>query len=202
MDKLLNMESKQISYLLLGVFILAMLIFLGCSVQKEPVIPEEPVEYSPVVEDVEEEEVLKEVTEEMYEEEPVVEVEEEPEYKTIDEKIEERDVTPIGNRVWETEDEEVEEEVIEAEEEIMIYLLDDKTMTKSAVSISAGTTLTWKNQDPGFVHIMLIEEDKVRIGESPRLQPDDKYSYTFNDKGDYLIRDVFSGTMRMTVAVS
>lgn len=199
--KKLNMDTKELTLLLLGALVAIMFIFAGCALdQGGEKITDAPVEYEeePVA-------VVEEVAEEVVEEEDDTVVIEDWEVESgdvqsMDEKLLERDVAPVGNRLTDDGEEEVVLPIDYAGEEILLRT--DKTMSLASVALSVGETLVWKSEDEGYVHILLIEEGKVRIDQSERLEAGDSFVYTFDKEGEYLIRDIFSGTMRMTVEVS
>lgn len=98
----------------------------------------------------------------------------------------------------------------ETEEVEEISLNPDKTMgaTKAVEekTVKPDTTLKWKNYD-SWPHKLTIQtgekwnEEITKYGESERLLEGDSWSFTFEEKGRYLVRDVFSGDMRMYVIV-
>ncbi|MBN1543831.1 hypothetical protein JW898_00030 [Candidatus Woesearchaeota archaeon] len=108
----------------------------------------------------------------------------------------------IGTRVEGTEQEAVEEELPEEVEEIQ--LTPEKTMTSGNQTVSVGTTLYWKNHD-SWPHQLAVESgkgfDTVRHAESPRLLQGNVWNYTFSESGLFVVRDIFSGNMRMYVTV-
>lgn len=109
----------------------------------------------------------------------------------------------LGNRIEGTEVEAVEEQVSEDTQEIK--LTPEKTMSETALTVKAGTTLAWKNYDLGWPHVLAVESgsgwDTVRHAKSEQILDGGVFEYTFNDKGEFLVRDLFSGKMRMTVTV-
>lgn len=126
-----------------------------------------------------------------------------------EEKEEEEEETPetIGSRVTGTEQEPEEQELPAEVEEIKliadkIMTLNDKPLTEKTVSV--GTTLYWKNheKDP---HMLAVESgkgfDTIRHKLSPRILQGETFEYTFNEKGTFLVRDIWSGKMRVTVTV-
>jgi hypothetical protein len=183
--------------LLVLLVILAFVFTAGCACERELETPPEPVEPEPVPE-------LAQIEPE--EEEEVVappEPEEEEEEVVAPPEPEEEEETTIGTRVEGTEQEAVEEEVPEDVEEI--GLLANKTMTVSEMTIPQGTMLAWKNYDVGWPHILAVESgksfDTIRHARSDRLLDGEVWEYTFEEKGTFIVRDLFSGPMRMTVTV-
>jgi plastocyanin len=108
----------------------------------------------------------------------------------------------LGTNVEGTKKEAVEEDV--PEEQIEIMLNKDKTMSRTELTVDAGTTVYWKNYDT-WPHQLAVETgkgfDTKRHAESTRLLEKEVWEYTFNDKGTFLVRDIFSGKMRMNVTV-
>ncbi|MBU2560708.1 MAG: hypothetical protein KKD17_00260 [Nanoarchaeota archaeon] len=108
----------------------------------------------------------------------------------------------LGTRVEGTEKEAVEEQLPEEVEEIQLTA--EKTMSSGNQTVSVGTTLFWKNYD-SWPHQLAVESgkgwDTIRHAESPRLLPGNIWNYTFSEKGEFVVRDIFSGGMRMYVTV-
>ena len=88
---------------------------------------------------------------------------------------------------------------------IEIKLNVDKTMSESSLSVVKGTTIYWKNYD-SWPHQLRIEQGKgwevTEFSKSDRLMENGVWSYTFNTKGTFLVRDIFAGKMRMNVTVT
>jgi len=133
---------------------------------------------------------LQELEEDMLEDEPLV---------IADEPAEETILAPIGNRVT-TDYQEPEAEVVAFEGEI-ILITAQKTMTVQALSVSVGEMVTWRNEDSS-PHILKVEQGNTLIEQGPRLNFGDEYTYTFTEKGEFLVRDIFSGNARVIVTVS
>jgi len=177
---------------------LFLLLAIGCA--KSAPEPTEPVLTAPPtmtqVEHEDDETVeLPDVPKQEPETEVIIDI---PETSLEDPEV----LTPIGTRVEGTEQEAVEETVTEGVTEISLLL--NKTMDMSEITISSGTTLAWKNHD-SWPHQLAVETgksfDTIRHAESNRLLEGGVWEYTFNEKGDFLVRDIFSGPMRMTVTV-
>ncbi len=184
--------------LFMFIVILVFIFALGCAEEapapKEIEAPEPaPAPEMKQVEDVPEEEDVGEP--------PGTEVSDpESEYKVASE---EEDPTPMGSRVEGTEQDAAEEEVSDEDIE-EIGLTAEKIMTSSNMTVSVGTTLAWKNYD-SWPHQLAVESgsgwDTVRHAESDRLLEGNVWEYTFEEKGTFLVRDIFSGPMRMYVTV-
>jgi plastocyanin len=95
-----------------------------------------------------------------------------------------------------------EENVEGAAEEIK--LLPDKTMSINKMTVSVGTKLSWRNTD-SWPHQMSVISgkglDTILHGRSERLQQNGLWEFTFNEKGKFVVKDTFSGDMRMNVTV-
>jgi plastocyanin len=88
-----------------------------------------------------------------------------------------------------------------APESFAAKLTPEKTMEPSEITIKAGTTIIWQNEDT-YPHNLMIykktitdlkEEDIIR---SNNFYENESFEYTFVEKGEYVVRDVYSGTMR------
>jgi plastocyanin len=108
----------------------------------------------------------------------------------------------LGSRVLGTEKAAVDESVSEGVMEISLNA--DKTMNASSMTVPVGTKLSWKNYDT-WPHVLAVDSgkgfDTVRHGKSEQLQPGNVWEFTFNEKGAFVVRDMFSGSMRMNVTV-
>ncbi|MBI4739193.1 hypothetical protein HY772_06590 [Candidatus Woesearchaeota archaeon] len=82
----------------------------------------------------------------------------------------------------------------------VINLTKQKTMSADLKVITIGETLTWKNEN-AFAHQLVVELNGVRISDGRRMNPGEAWSFTFDKQGEYLVRDIFSGNMRMLVRV-
>jgi len=166
------------------VMIIAFVLAFGCSKQAEPAPAPAPEPASAP---------MPEMT-------PVQPVEEEVVHPPTEAPEE---VAPIGNIVSGEGEEGVEEEVPENITEIKLN--PDKTMSLTEKTVSVGTTLAWKNYDLGWPHQLAVETgsgwDTIRHAKSERLLDNEVFKYTFNEKGTFTVRDIFSGKMRMIVTV-
>ncbi len=174
-----------------ALFIVLLFVFaVGCA--KEA--PQEVVDIPSSVSDANPKDAVPAPKVEVKKEEPVVET------PVVEEKKEE--LAPIGNKVKGTE-QEAKDEVV-PEDEITIKLLANKTMNTKEMTVSAGTTLFWKNFD-SWPHQLAVETgksfDTIRHAESHRMLEGSIWNYTFNDQGTFLVRDIYSGPMRMNVTV-
>ena len=66
------------------------------------------------------------------------------------------------------------------EEEVKVTI-DNFSFTPQDITVKAGTTVTWVNQDD-VPHTVVSNEKKFK---SKALDTDDKFSFTFNDPGTY-----------------
>ena len=162
--------------------ILLLILAAGCAKQEEPTETDQQVTVPELgqVEPEAEEEVTPPA------EEPTV-----VEQPTIDEPV--------------LIEEEPYEEYEETEELEEIKLNPDKTMSLTEKTVTVGTTLKWKNYDT-WPHILVVETGKgfetIRHARSDRLNESATWEYAFNEPGTFLVRDMFSGPMRMTVTVT
>jgi len=65
-------------------------------------------------------------------------------------------------------------------EEVKVTI-DNFSFTPQDITVKAGTTVTWVNQDD-VPHTVVSNEKKFK---SKALDTDDKFSFTFNDPGTY-----------------
>ncbi|MBW2967103.1 hypothetical protein KY362_01315 [Candidatus Woesearchaeota archaeon] len=190
------------------IIILTLVFCIGCGAPAAPEAPapvEEETPAQPAVPKLgqvqyEEEEVVAPPAQEEKEEEPAAA--KTPEKTTQETPDEPTDSTPIGTRAEGTEHTAVEEYATEDVQEIKLTA--DKLMSLSELTVKKGTKLAWKNYDT-WPHQLAVETgsgwDTVRHAESHRLLEGGVWEYTFEEKGDFLVRDIFSGGMRMTVTV-
>ena len=110
----------------------------------------------------------------------------------------------IGNRLnpETSEPEVVDVKVPEQTEMILIY--PNKTISSGNKTIEVGDTLSWKNTDTWPHHLVVFTGTDIytskKWGES-RLEAGDTWNYTFKEPGTYLIKDMFSGGVRMYAMV-
>lgn len=133
--------------------------------------------------------------------------------------IKEEELTPIGNRITdsaeeiseEDEKEEITKETPEEKSDDLIITLNvDKTISSSEETISKGDTVIFKNEDT-FPHLLMIEKENpdskdawdrtILVHKGDRIEGGNSWSYTFNEKGDFTVRDTFAGKMRTVVIV-
>ena len=86
-------------------------------------------------------------------------------------------------------------------EPVTVKLTAEKTMVPSEIKIESGTKIIWQNEDV-YPHNLMIykktaepltEEDIIR---SQNFFSNESFEYIFVEKGEYIVRDVYSGTMR------
>jgi plastocyanin len=184
--------------------IISFALALGCAKQAPEPVPgeQEPSVISPVPGEVPEEPAVP------VEPEPEVPVEEE--VVAGGEKTESQytaGVSPSGDGGIGTRVEGTEQEAIEAfspEDAIEVSLFANKTMSMSELTVESGTTVFWKSYD-SWPHILAVETgsgyDTIRHARSERLLEGNVWNYTFEETGTFLVRDIFSGPMRMYVTV-
>jgi len=90
-------------------------------------------------------------------------------------------------------------------EESKAELTRNKTIEPSEIKIKTGTTVVWYNKDT-YPHMLMIYKETYELKDddivkSPNFYENESFRYTFTDKGNYLVRDVYSGTMRATIIV-
>ncbi|MBW2971506.1 hypothetical protein KY359_00585 [Candidatus Woesearchaeota archaeon] len=173
--------------LLVVLMVLCFVMSLGCAKQSAPASSPEPAQPAPVPEMTQ---VQPEAAEEVAPPAPAAPPEPEAP-KTLGTRVEGTEVEAVEQQVS---DEEIEE----------IQLNSDKTMSSGDKTVTVGTTLAWKNYD-SWPHQLAVETgkgfDTIRHAESPRLLEGGVFEYTFEEQGTFLVRDIFSGNMRMYVTV-
>lgn len=92
-----------------------------------------------------------------------------------------------------------------APEPFIVKMTPEKTMEPSEISIKQGTKVIWKNEDASPHNLMIYkktyelkEEDIIR---SQNFYENESFEYTFAEKGEYIVRCVYSGTMQAKVVV-
>ncbi|MBI5398839.1 hypothetical protein HZB03_05225 [Candidatus Woesearchaeota archaeon] len=114
--------------------------------------------------------------------------------------VEEPVTKPIGTRLKPVAEEAPKESTSPAPGLEVISLTKQKTMSTDRKVITEGETLTWRN-DNTLPHQLVVEINGVRISNGQRIKSGEAWSFTFNKLGEYLVRDLFSGDMRMLVRV-
>jgi hypothetical protein len=114
------------------------------------------------------------------------------------EPVETSDVKPIGSRFKPVEDDSEPVDVPVSGDAIL--LTPQKLMSKDLKVITKGESVTWKNTDSA-PHQLVIELNGVRLSGGVRIDPGQAWTYTFDRLGEHLVRDIFSGNMRMLVRV-
>lgn len=88
-------------------------------------------------------------------------------------------------------------------------------LSKDAITISPGTTVTWKNNDSTEHSVMREHEHSDRahaattkdnvdpdVFSSPALEPGESYSFTFKESGTTHYHDSFHPTIRGKIVVT
>jgi plastocyanin len=109
------------------------------------------------------------------------------------------------------EDQIVEEiaEGVQVEEEpvfvshIVVKLTSDKVMDPDNLQINEGDVIKWVNEDKRFNHNLVIYPADIErpitkdiIVKSGNIAPEGSWDYTFEEAGEYVVKDIYSGTMR------
>ena len=81
-----------------------------------------------------------------------------------------------------------------------VILTEKKLMEPTELTVKPGTTVVWENRNSN-PHVLAVENEGKRLELSDRISPGDKFEYTFNDSGEFLVRDLFSGGMRIIITV-
>lgn len=104
--------------------------------------------------------------------------------------------------------EEMPAEIAEESETIYANLTPEKTMTlPGELNIKKGTTIIWTNMDKSPHNLIiydmkdpdLTDDDLTR---SENINPGDSYQYTFDKRGTFIVKDVYSGQMRSLITAS
>ncbi len=104
--------------------------------------------------------------------------------------------------------EEMPAEVAEGSEIIYANLTAEKTMTlPDELAIEKGTTIIWTNLDKSPHNLIiydikdpdLTDDDLTR---SENILPGETYQYTFDKRGTFMVKDVYSGQMRSLITAS
>ena len=108
----------------------------------------------------------------------------------------EEDTQPIQ------EEEQIEEEnkEPEAEERPLIYYVDIKNMNFAPkdLTIRKNSVIVFRNKEPAMVH-KLYEVKGLFLG--PRIEPYDKFNYTFNTTGNFTILSIMGKEQGMKMDV-
>ena len=137
-------------------------------------------------------------------EEPKLSPEEKVSEITSETELPEQELAPLGTRYYGDEAESIDEVIPEFEDQVVVNLIGlDKTMDQGDLTIKVGTTVTYKNTD-SWPHTLAVETghryEAVRYAEE-RLEAGEVWSYKFTEPETFLVRDLFSGTMRHYVTV-
>jgi len=84
-----------------------------------------------------------------------------------------------------------------------VDLTAEKIMVPDIIKIKKGTTVRWFNRDTKFYHNLVIYSAAIEkprasdvIAQSGNINPGEYWEYVFEESGDYIVKDVYSGTMR------
>ncbi len=102
-----------------------------------------------------------------------------------------------------TEEAGVEEEVPKAVVSIEVRLTEEKTMVPDELQIAKGDKVKWTNEEKNFNHNLIIYSADIErpgakdiIVQSGNIAPGNSWEYAFEESGDYIVKDIYSGTMR------
>jgi plastocyanin len=86
---------------------------------------------------------------------------------------------------------------------VVVRLTEEKTMDPSELHIAKGDVVKWVNEDKNFNHNLVIYPAEIErpttkdiIVKSGNIAPGGNWDYTFEEAGEYVVKDIYSGTMR------
>lgn len=103
--------------------------------------------------------------------------------------------------------EEIPKEVVEEPTLLPVKLTTGKQMIPNEIKIKAGTTVIWTNEDD-YPHNLMIYDVSIQkleekdIIRSQNFYQNQSFNHTFTEKGEYVVRDVYSGSMHGEVTAS
>ncbi|MBW2965683.1 hypothetical protein KY342_01110 [Candidatus Woesearchaeota archaeon] len=107
---------------------------------------------------------------------------------------------PVTEEVLEEMPGPVTEEVLTIVE---VDLTSDKVMVPDRIIIKKGTMIRWNNKDKNFNHNLLIYSADIErpkqediIVKSGNIAPLNWWDYVFEESGNYIVKDIYSGTMK------
>ncbi|MBW2981896.1 hypothetical protein KY343_03395 [Candidatus Woesearchaeota archaeon] len=112
-------------------------------------------------------------------------------------------IEEIGSEEIHEVSDEISDKTPEFVSHIVVKLTEEKTMDPSDLSISKGDVIKWVNEDKKFNHNLVIYPADIErpmskdiIVKSGNIAPGGSWDYTFEEPGSYIIKDIYSGTMR------
>lgn len=84
-----------------------------------------------------------------------------------------------------------------------VSLMSSKTMKPDFVEIKKGMTVRFVNKEENYYHNIVIYPATIQIpstkdviAQSGNIKPGESWDYTVKDSGEYIVKDIYSGTMR------
>jgi plastocyanin len=84
-----------------------------------------------------------------------------------------------------------------------VDLTAEKIMVPDKLTIKKGTMVRWNNKDKNFNHNLFIYPAEIErpkqediIVQSGNIAPSEQWDYVFEESGNYIVRDIYSGTMK------
>ena len=84
-----------------------------------------------------------------------------------------------------------------------VDLTADKIMVPDTILVKKGTMVRWNNKDRNFYHKLIIYPANIErpmpedvIVQSENIDPWGWWDYVFEESGKYIVKDIYSGTMR------
>lgn len=81
-----------------------------------------------------------------------------------------------------------------------ILLTKQKKMSTDLHVISRYDAVTWRNDDTS-PHVLIVERMGEKLAQGDRMEPGAIWTYKFDKLGEHMVRDIFSGDIRMVVRV-
>lgn len=80
-------------------------------------------------------------------------------------------------------------------------------MIPNELKIKLGTTIVWTNEDKYPHNLMIYDKSDPNLQEkniirSQNFYQGESFNYTFNNRGTFIVKDVYSSPMRGTITAS